>query len=123
MPKIINYNNYLIRFLENKSLLAGRFYFVIHDREAISLWSNDICKSIWNRLCDNILLGGCHGLSFLLCPFCLKYRHDRCRGCEWAKSHGRCNDDASDVHRARNKKQFTNEFYRDIIKKILKSEK
>lgn len=106
--------------MKAKNRQSGGVLFNKLDEKNILSWPDNTAKYVWNRIHDNIMLLGYHGIGRELCPFCIHHRlilyGGGCRSCAWGANHGDCGNSDSDVYRVANKEKFTNEFYKKIIR-------
>ena len=115
------YHKKIIKYMELKGELAGDGFFVDHDRQAIEKWPSRVAEYIWRSLEDHIKLLNKTGISPWTCPFCIMHYYDECNNCEWSRTHRPCKYKTSDVHKIKNLRKFTNNFYRSILKEAGKS--
>jgi len=107
------FREYLINFMEKKAehinkhltpYVNGTFiaqYFLPSDREIMSHWGEEQCRSIWYEIEGDIFHNKqIVGLQGLTCPFCLYHQKD-CAKCEYGFRHKQCADIDSDYKKIR----------------------
>jgi hypothetical protein len=119
-----DYRKKLIRYMREKDKLSGGLLFNENDEAALLAWPNQIAHYVWNRLVDNIYLLNYKNICEEVCPFCIRYldmpRKGRCMQCAWGQHHGRCGLKTSYLNKVANDSQFTNKFFRSIIRNAAK---
>ncbi len=107
--------------MRDKGTRSGGWLFNEDDEAAIRSWPAAIAHYVWNRLSDNITILKYSGIRAEVCPFCIRYLDidgaGQCGKCDWGLHHGRCANRKSDVHQVKNRDQFTNRYFRRLIKK------
>jgi len=124
---MITYKEKLVMFVKLKKEHIEKFGLIYADDgdyEDIRLWSEEVCKYIYNSIMNRIT--SCHkpkGLSNTTCPWCVYHdtEYDSCPSCSYGKRHGICDEKNSLYKKYATldvKKSITNEVYLDIINKI-----
>ena len=105
-------------------------HFTNEEAQAIFDWDEEVAKTIFERI-EKAIHEGEYDLTEYVNPFCLYVMDDNdredCDACEYAQRHGICREDGSDYPRIlelmwstgwESDAVFTNELYREILKKI-----
>ena len=116
------YHTYIIKYMRAKGRKSGGLLFKKSDEKDIMSWPDVAVWLVWIRIVYNIVISDCSGIGRELCPYCIRHRKlddsQGCKKCEWAVNHGDCGYENSDVHKIKNLKEFTSDFYKKLIKKI-----
>jgi hypothetical protein len=113
-------------------------YYTEKDKEAVMLWNPEVCREIYLSLYININNARHVGISEciigfvnIVCPFCIKYYNPQsCTGCEYAQSHGFCDNGKTELEPdwkkitrylrdIKKENPFTVRFYKEILRKAI----
>ena len=106
--------------IKDNSNLPKTTYFNPEDAKAIRNWDYEFALGVYRKLYKN--LGTKQGLSYSMCPFCLKqeliYNTIYCDDCEYGANHGECALQTSDYIRIiktiKSTELFTTRFYKNL---------
>ena len=121
----MNYQENLIKFVQLKNEIietkTDLTYINQEDVDCIKQWPEKICKEVYQELETHIQYGNISGITDGTCIWCIENGNNSCYECEYGTRHGICNHIGSSYESYstnERSKLFTNEVYKEIIKKI-----